>query len=320
MYRFTLILIISLHSVSCSTLGGWFFQKKLDRSPMRVLSVDLFDQRAEITSEPSWKGDWVLRRERLRIIDESLRALRPQIISFQNLLSKEGSVSDFDRKILARGSLKGYAWSLSRGILYEDTRETSYLALAAIEPLNIDRVERSQELILGTNGLASFTRLYHESQALLVVNVNLEPQNPEPWYELLSQQIQIIAKEFSICRSRIIVTGKLPGDTENLSYLSFLNSLELKDSADGFCELADRCFTIDPQNSFVASRKANILPTRTTKILVPRQTQVIDARRSLTKSQNFSETARKYSLNSLWPVEEFAWQTDIKLARCIENE
>ena len=244
------MLLISLATVSCTTVGGIFFSNRLDSSPIRILSLDLFDQRRPTVLSQNWKGDWVLRRERLRLIDTNLRAIRPQVISFQNLLAKEGSLSDSDKIILARGSLKGYDWSLIRSNFFEDTRENSSLGNAVLEPITLDKIEDPRGLILGENGFASFTRLYHENSAILLVNVNLDISNPEAWYELLSQQTKLVASELNICASRIIFTGKLPGNTENLSYLSFLNSLELKDSADGFCEQADNCLSLDPKNSF----------------------------------------------------------------------
>jgi hypothetical protein len=90
----------------CALLGIRSSERYDERS-FSILNLNLFNQRTPSTlSRKNWKGDWLFRRERLELIDEQLRISRPDIVVFQELLTRRGSPSESDINILNFGARK----------------------------------------------------------------------------------------------------------------------------------------------------------------------------------------------------------------------
>lgn len=305
---------------ACSLLGFQNYQR-YDSRTISILSFNLFDQRQSPESlQRSWRGDWLFRRERLELIDQSLRMSRPDLILFQDMLIKRGSLSDSDRNVLAHGALQGYEWLSVMSRFYDDTQEGSYHSVASSLPLRINRVYRGHTAPLGRTGFVSFALLELEGDAILVVNVEMpgDTVQADSWYEILLELVEQELKELNLCSGRLIVGGFLPGNSSWPAYQNFLNKLELKDSSVGFCELVSDCLTADSSNEIYMLTSDGDIGGRLDRILLHRTSIVLSSHRSMLETASGTRYASQYQLNKLWPARRFAWQTTVRLPKCRE--
>jgi hypothetical protein len=312
------VILLSLSLGACEHLGFRGFTEYDERS-VTVLTANLFDQRlANPMADDSWKADWLFRRARLELIDQSLRITRPDMIVFQDLIAKRGSPSDSDRNILAQGSLEGYQWHSYLDRFYEDTQEKAYQSLAVSLPLKIDRSYQGGIMPVGKAGAVSFYRLIMEDEPILVVNANMPSSqvSVDAWYPILLDLIRQQLERSQTCLDRLIVTGYLPGYSAWSGYQNLLQSLQLKDSSAGYCEVNEECLTGAAVNDIFRLTTEGDAGGRFDKVLVPRSTIVLASQRAM---DNFSQTSRhaeRYGLDKLWPTRRFAWLANLRLARC----
>ncbi|RZA10050.1 MAG: hypothetical protein EOP10_35410 [Proteobacteria bacterium] len=135
--RIVLFLLPLWAQTSCALLSG-SEAKEFDERSFSVLNLNLFNQRTPSSmSAKSWKGDWLFRRERLDLVDEQLRISRPDIVAFQEALTRQDSPSESDMNILSAGALEGYEWDASLVQTYRDTQEMQYHAVAVGLPVKL---------------------------------------------------------------------------------------------------------------------------------------------------------------------------------------
>ncbi|MFW7380310.1 MAG: hypothetical protein ACOH5I_15975 [Oligoflexus sp.] len=312
------LLLTSCCLGACALLGFKNYQRYDNRS-IAILTANLFDQRlSPEESERTWRGDWLFRRERLELIDQSLRRSRPDLLIFQDMLAKRGSISDSDRNILSQGALQGYDWSGFKAREYDDTQEISQHGVAASLPLRIDRAYQSSTAPLGRNGFVSYTLLDLEGEPILVANVQMPSDSVQidSWYEVLLTLTSSQLEEVAACSQRLIIAGYLPGNASWPAYQDLLNSLELKDSSLGFCELAGECVTADTNNELYLLTADADAGSRVDRILVHRSSLVLSSQRSMMETLDASRYANRYQLLKLWPTRRFAWMTTLRMARC----
>lgn len=303
---------------ACSHLG-WQASQRYDDRSLSILTVNLFDQRLSPPhTSQSWRADWLLRRNRLELIDQSFRSTRPDLILFQDMLAKRGSQSDSDRSILAHGALHGFEWNSRLARSFDDTHEDSFLSVATSLPLRIDRAYPGQSMPLGKNGFVSFTKVHLENQAILVVNVEMPGKSiqADRWYKILKELIAQELTELNLCHNRLVIGGFLPGHSSWPGYQNLLDSFDLQDSSTGFCELASDCLTADAMNEIYMHTSDGELGSRPDRILIHRSAIVMNSQRAMTDLTSPSRYASRYGLERLWPTRRFAWFSQVRLAKC----
>lgn len=317
MKKSLLCILISLLG-ACSLLGWQKYQRYDDRS-ISILTVNLFDQRLSPDSLPrSWRGDWLFRRERLELIDQSLRMSRPDLLLFQDMLAKKGSLSDSDRSILAQGALQGSEWHSTVARFYDDTQEASHQSIAVNLPIRIDRSFRGNSVPLGRSGFVNFVLLELDGEPILTANVQMpiDSVQVDSWYKVLLDLITLQLEEISSCSERLVIGGYLPGHTSWPAYQEFMTKLELKDSSVGFCELASECLTADTSNEMYMLTSDDDAGGRVDRIFVHRSSIVLSSQRSMLDTIEGTRYAKMYQLTKLWPTRRFAWMTTLRLAKC----
>ena len=122
----------------CSHSVGSIFSGYEDRRIV-IQVASLFEQ--DNLKEPkqiSWAGDWILRRQRLSILDSQLGAIKPDIVLLQGLTYREYSPSESEIKILSAGALTNYNWHTFKVDENITTEETLATGAAFALPLKVD--------------------------------------------------------------------------------------------------------------------------------------------------------------------------------------
>ena len=97
----------------------------------------------------------------------------------------------------------------------------------------------------------------------------------------------------------------------------FASRLGLQDAAKGFCNIASKCYTVNPQNEIFYIARGEFLPSRSDFLFVPKATKVSISGSNLTEGQHPETTYyKKFGLSSLWASERSGWFTSLRFARC----
>jgi hypothetical protein len=322
--RAFLALFVCLALTGCVTelfdLSGGF-----DGRAVTVQTADLFNQRAPSRlAKRSWKGDWILRRDRLEMVDTELRNSKPDLILLQDVMAKEGSGAESDYRILKAGALTDYEWRLSKVESYEDTQETQSMAIAVGIGLRfIPTAEGERETwVMGAGGYLAAATVEYEDQPLLVFDVQMPPHNDNDylWYSFVQERIKERVARAKTCMKRVIVAGYLPGDEGARRYVEVLAELKLRDAALGFCQIPNKCFTATPANDLYLASVGDEAPTRTDKILFHQSALLYSSARNFEDSDPNSRYIREFGVNRLWPTQRFGWVANARLARCTAKE
>ena len=134
---------------------------------------------SEAKKDLAWKGNWLLRRKRLEVIDFELRKVKPDILAFQNVMNRMESPSESDINILSFGSLRGYSWKSAFIKNYAETGEDKFQSLAVSLPLRFQQVGNDvYSWPLGVDGFLSMYELFLVDRPILVFNVSM-PKSTE---------------------------------------------------------------------------------------------------------------------------------------------
>lgn len=318
-------LFLLLSQLSCALLG-WGTFHRYDGRNLSILATSLYNQRldpgpAAEKPSPDWTGDWLLRRERLQILDRDLKLYRPDLIVMQEMLAKRGSPTDFDKAILAAGALRGYEWKVRLHQLYRDTQEQEFHAVAVSLPLRHGADGAIKTSPLGVDGGYSFFALELENKPILLVNVQMPSagEGTDRWYEILLDEIRRHMQEVNICPERLLLAGRLPGTATWNNYQKLLADLQLEDTAVGFCEIEKDCLTASPENEIFAKTSPGRSGSRVDRILVHRSARVTAARRVFDQPQGRARYASSYSLDNNWATRRFGWMSTVNLAACPDS-
>ncbi|SMF46120.1 hypothetical protein [Pseudobacteriovorax antillogorgiicola] len=305
--------------LGCSHFGVGTQASYDDRS-ISVLTSSLFNQRLSPRySKQSWKGDWLFRRERLELIDRDLQAVRPDLLVFQELLARRGSPSESDRSILSYGALDGYQWEMQLARFYEDTQEEQFFALAMGLPLRPGDRSKSSVFKLGVDGAFSISQIFLEDEPIWVVNVEMpqDAQKVDVWYDVLTKKLREYGAKESICEKRLIVAGYLPGRLSWPFYQRFLRQFNLKDTSTGFCEVATDCQTGTPSNEIFLNTSEGKSGTQVDRILAHAESVVYASSAELDNADKVTTRGEVYGLHSHWPTRRFAWNSILRLPKCV---
>ena len=315
-----MLVFVALLQGGCALLGFPAAGRYDDRS-VSVLNLNLFNQRIPSNLvQRNWKGDWLFRRERLELIDEQLRISRPDIVVFQELLTRRGSPSESDINILSYGALEGYQWDADLVAAFKDTQEMEYQAAAVGLPVKLLAPESASKPFspISIDGFLSYSMLEIDQQPILLVNLSMPngTRKIDHWYTAVSAEIKILLKQFNLCHQRLVISGYIPGGPLWTEYVNFINEFSLKDSSSGFCEAATDCLTTSMQNDLFLATAQDQSPSHSEKILVHRDTIVNFSSVVMNKLKPKTVNGSMYGLQRLWASREFGWLADIRLQQC----
>jgi hypothetical protein len=318
-FRSFVFLATSIISTSCVS---WFQPTiSYDTRPITLQSLSVFDQR-QVSSESklNWSGDWILRRERLDLIDQELRNDRPDIIILQDLMSRRGSPSESDELILKAGSLRGFESITDIVKQYDDSQEDEGMSVMVATPLKLTNRVENQRYVwgIGADGYLTATVVEHETQPVVIFNVEMPSKIGRKflWYTFIEERISEFMKQGGYCNERLIIAGYLPADQGAVRFQNFLKDLSLRDSGIGFCAVAGSCFTGTPTNELFVLTNPDEPGAQFDRILVNAQSMVLSASRNIVASEQASAYSRQYGLARLWAVQRFGWHATVRLPRC----
>lgn len=290
-----------------------------DRS-ISIASLDMFSQQERPAVGRSWSGDWQFRRDRLELIDASLRDVRPDVVILQNAMRRAGSVSESDELILSSGALNRYDW---RSVIIEKLKESGeerMLAVAVSKPYKHmalpDGVKNYSQF--GVDGHLAFYPIDADGQPIVVFNVQMPSVMEQSglWYSLLEDKIRESVLLLGSCLERVIVAGYLPFEQDSRRFKDFLAGLGLKDTGTGFCQNAERCQTASAQNAIFVATRGNATPAQLDRVMTNRHAYVYSAGASFTRTMETSEYKESYGLSRVWASQRYGWFTRARLPLC----
>jgi len=313
--------IVSAGCITSLFSGSAGFDQKI----VTIQTLSLFDQRKiSRLSRRSWKGDWIMRRDRLELIDEGLRNLKPDILMFQELTEKVGNTAESDQNILSAGALIDYIWEKHEVTRYPDTQEIESLAVAIGPPHKpvIGETSDRNMWILGIGGYLMVSSINIEDQPVLAFNVKMPVQtdNEYIWYSFIQERIAEKLASRRHCYKRVVVAGLLPGDEGAMRYAEFLRNLQLKDVSSGFCQISSRCYTATPTNDIYMASVGDESPSRVDKIFLHQSALIYTSSRNFTDSDPNNRYSRDFGLTRLFASQRFGWVSQARFARCSERE
>ncbi len=285
-----------------------------------MLNLNLFNQRIPSSmSSKNWKGDWLFRRERLEFIDEQLKVTRPDVVVFQELLTRRGSPSESDINILSHGALEGYEWDADAVRDYKDTQEVEYHAAAVGLPVKLangDLLNKSYWEI-GVDGFMSYSLLELDQKPFLLVNLSMpsSSQKVDHWYRYVREEIQRLLQIFSLCKNRLIISGYIPGGLIWEGYTELLNEFELKDTAQGFCEALD-CLTTSSENDIFMATAQGQSPSHSDRTLVHQGALVSFSSVAMQQMKNKIIYGEPYGIQRLWASRSYGWLSVVRMQQC----
>ena len=167
----------------------------------KVQSFDLFSQLAgpqfnEVDSDIY--ANWILRRERLSIIDFELARSKPSIIFFQHLMKKNDT--DSDEMILSSNSLARYDFT---NFQTDSTTWNEYISTVTsskFEP------QSSELYTLDQNSFISSKIVNHQGDPILLLNVQ-QPLIQEDKFFSILKKIYSTLEDQKLCKHRVIIAG-----------------------------------------------------------------------------------------------------------------
>lgn len=293
-----------------------------DTRVVTILSLDLMNQHTlEPRTRESWRGDWIFRRDRLMLLDQELRSLRPDLAILQGVMARRDSPTESDLRILQAGALRGYDFRGDVAGEYEDTDEEVIMAVGTDLPVKVVPRAAGSESIwrVGGEGLVQAVAVQIDDQLALVLNVQ-SPQagdRSEVWHTLVEQRATEQLALYGLCGKRLIVAGNMPRGVDTRLQDQFFKKFELKDTGDGFCERASACATLVSENDLVITTQGDQPARQADRIWVHQDTAVISGRRALGTSSGGSDIRyEKYGVQKLTPTLTLGWLAQVRLARC----
>jgi hypothetical protein len=136
------------------------------------------------------------------------------------------------------------------------------------------------------------------------------------WYPFIQEKIEWFLKQHDLCRDRLVVLGTLPVELEFQKYKNFMESMHLKDTSLGFCQISERCETSSSQNDIFRNVAGDATSAQNIRILVPQDSHVSASTRILAVSEDIDLYKTKYKLSKLWPTKDFGWLAKVRFPVC----
>jgi hypothetical protein len=291
-----------------------------DRRPVTLQTLSLYNQRLKgrLSNKP-WKGDWVLRRHRLALVDSELRGIKPDIALFQQLMSRIASPSESDRAILSAGALVDYEWDQAEIKDYSDTQETESTAVVISSSLRflVGKLKETK-WSLGESGSLQHSIVMYENQSIDIFNLQFDfsQKSQDFWIDFLDTRLKERALEKDFCEKRVIIGGYIPVSDLSENFQKLILRYDLKDAASGYCVEENRCYTATPTNDIFLASVGDESPSRPDRIYLNQSTLVYTSRRNFGVSDSNDEYAKSFGIDALWPSQRFGWGVQFRLPRC----
>lgn len=167
----------------------------------KVQSFDLFSQLVSPQfneSDSDIYSNWILRRERLSIIDYELAKSKPSIIFFQHLMKKNDT--DSDEMILSSNSLARYDFTNFQTDSLSWTEYISTVTSSKFEP------QTSELYTLDRNSFISSKIVNYQKDPILLLNVQQPLINKDKFFSLLEKIYKGLENQ-KLCKHRVIIAG-----------------------------------------------------------------------------------------------------------------
>lgn len=303
--------------MSCVTTEG---PKGYSGRVITIASLDMFSQQETPRTGKTWMGDWQFRRDRLDLIDATLRDIRPDIFVMQNAMRRIGSVSEADELILRSGALLRYDW---RDLVLESLTESGeerLLALAISKPLKYLPIPESVKNYsqFGVDGHLFFQTIQVDEEPIIVFNVLMPSRIDQAglWYSLLEEKIRTSVKEMNSCLERVIIAGYLPFEQDSRRFKEFLSGLNLKDTGTGFCQSAEKCQTASSENGIFLSTRGDQSSSQLDRIMTNKWSVIFSSGANFTRTTETSEYKDTYGLSRVWASQRYGWVARIRVPLC----
>ena len=312
------IIILGMFT-SCATSG--MLKPSVGDRTLVITTLDLFAQTESPKNGKNWSGDWEFRRDRLEMIDNALRDLRPDIAVFQNSMKRIGSVSESDELILKAGALPRYEWQDASIQQLPDSGEERSLAVAVLRPGTVAfsaKGDPQSYWPLGADGHVAIFVITNFGSPITLINILMPSRRDQLglWTSFVKDRISEIIESKYACPERTIVAGYLPeeiyGQAANDRKLSVL----LKDTSIGFCQNAVRCQTATMSNEIFAVTRPDADGGQLDRILVHQSAQIQGANLVFNTSREIDRYRDSYHIKTIWPGQRFGWLAKIRLAEC----
>ncbi|MCX6124656.1 MAG: hypothetical protein NTV34_07890 [Proteobacteria bacterium] len=256
---------------SCATSG--IVNSSVGDRTLVISTLDLFAQTDSPRNGKNWTGDWEFRRDRLEMIDNALRDLRPDITVFQNSMKRVGSVSESDELILKAGALPRYEWQDAPIQQLPDSGEERSLAVAVLRPGTVVFSAKSDTQTywpLGADGHVAIFVISNFGTPITLINILMPSRRDQLglWTSFVKDRISEIIDSKFACPERTIVAGFLPEEIYSQSASERNLSTLLKDTSIGFCQNAVRCQTGTMSNEIFAVTRPDADGGQLDRILV----------------------------------------------------
>ena len=317
LYRRFLTYVLCFFTIlSCVTA---ILSSPFNRDPL-VLTVGSasFDPQRFKLGDKSCEGDWVLRRERLRLLEGELFGAQADILILQGVVAKSTSTYDSDEIILKAGSLGDFKWLKTLAHYYSEVDEDEYFVVAAKQGILSDQpLPLAEVRAIGQDGrLVLQTLNFSEQPAVTIANLYL-PTSAEKWpqaYPLINETIESYLKQQKSCGNRLILSGFV-GDAKAREFQMLLKGLELFDSTANLCQ-DGVCVSPTRDNPFFAAQEMRANSNGSYRLYVPHSSRLIGASVFLHHPSPHKLFSEKYHFDQLWPSTYPGELVQIKLANC----
>jgi endonuclease/exonuclease/phosphatase family metal-dependent hydrolase len=308
--------LMSWGAVSCVTS---ILSNPFNRDPL-VLTVGTasFDNQRVTIGETSCQADWVLRRERLHLIDGELISAQPDILVLQGVMAKSSSAYDSDQVILQAGALGDFRWTKTVAHYYSDTDEDEYFAVAAKQSiLHGEPGSQPEQAPIGQDGVVVLQTLkFKDQQALTLANIHVPTSTQEQAqsYSLIKETLETYLAKEQRCGERLVLAGFV-GDANAGKFRKLLGELGLYDTSLQLC--ADHgCVMPQSENPLFASRADSPKYQGSYRIYLPLSSRLVSASAFLNKASAHKLFSEKYHFDQLWPSAYPGELVQVKFASC----
>lgn len=302
---------------SCASLPN-FSQSSYDQKILVFRTYNLFNQRIPPNhTNLNWKGDWIFRRERLELIDRELRLSRPDVLLFQQMLTKDENSFESDQNILAEGSLSGYEWSTQPVVNHEDTSETESHGLVYSLPLRLvpQGNEKGSIKIFPGESKVTHNVLAFENEPITIFNIEIKRVTENLFAEIAQYIFDLVNKK-ELCLERVLIGGYF-GETSPRKIIdAFQKYFPIKNVSTGFCEIEIKCYTSTPFNElFLVTTNINS-SYQSDYFFTHNKTIIFTSNIVFEKGSSIKDLDNKYGMSKFWGSRTFGLETGVKLKKC----
>jgi endonuclease/exonuclease/phosphatase family metal-dependent hydrolase len=285
-YKGWLFLVILAVSSACVHFSG-----HSDAIFFATLNLDHQHDSSEI------KADWAFRRERLRYFISLLTESNPDVVGFQQALSRNSNPQDDDQKILQRSSLGQHVSASARVKKYTETyEEEALLTFSAYE------INTNKQIEFADESHALLTHLQAPGGVVYLYNVGMKSP------DALTKLFRLIST--SRCLTRHVILGDFHGSF--ISKVIYEN--DFLDTAEEFCR--DDCDTVALSNPIVKRYYPEFTALRRARILVHKDAIIESAGIQFSRTTNAPFILQRRDLNEIAVGPYWGWGSRVRLPRC----